>query len=206
MAYYHEVQYMTEDAPFVPSLLTETQYSIEEMRELARENDDFFLLSNIVEHLIEMDELRIAHEYVDVLAGKSLQYNSRYIDEEIANNPCVLLKHWFFHYIYYLTSPIDTETGGWLEYGAFIEEELENNSRYRPDESADSDYDDSEESTYIKVRGEHVKVAKSDENCSICLEDMEIDLVKTKCGHIFHKDCLSRVRNDNCPLCRSSIE
>ena len=47
-------------------------------------------------------------------------------------------------------------------------------------------------------------------DCSICLEDMEDTTIESKleCGHIFHKECISKwtVKNNNCPLCRSYIK
>jgi hypothetical protein len=44
--------------------------------------------------------------------------------------------------------------------------------------------------------------------CSICLEDINIikeDIVKLNCNHIFHLDCISKVENNSCPLCRGDI-
>lgn len=42
------------------------------------------------------------------------------------------------------------------------------------------------------------------ESCSICLE-VSGEKIVTDCGHTFHKECLSKVRNDSCPMCRSKI-
>ena len=44
-------------------------------------------------------------------------------------------------------------------------------------------------------------------NCSICLENDGV-WIKTKCGHIFHQQCLIKAKavNPVCPMCRGSIE
>ena len=46
--------------------------------------------------------------------------------------------------------------------------------------------------------------------CSVCLEKLDFSndhISVTKCGHIFHKRCLSRWtrQNSNCPECRKRI-
>ena len=48
---------------------------------------------------------------------------------------------------------------------------------------------------------------KCDEICSICLESMELNIVKTICQHNFHDKCLLDwiKLNTNCPLCRNSL-
>jgi hypothetical protein len=71
-------------------------------------------------------------------------------------------------------------------------------------------------SNFIKVANK-----KEDLNCSICLEEINIenyqhnktDLVFLNCDHVFHKQCLNtwvktKVQNFNnpdCPLCRNKI-
>lgn len=42
------------------------------------------------------------------------------------------------------------------------------------------------------------------ESCSICLE-VSGEKIVTDCGHTFHKECLSKVRNKLCPMCRNTI-
>ena len=42
--------------------------------------------------------------------------------------------------------------------------------------------------------------------CTICIESLNQNkIVKLKCGHIFHFDCISQCVNCKCPLCRSDI-
>jgi hypothetical protein len=43
-----------------------------------------------------------------------------------------------------------------------------------------------------------------EEMCAICLEEERVEAVwcKTACGHFFHADCLARVENSACPMCR----
>lgn len=56
------------------------------------------------------------------------------------------------------------------------------------------------------------KVFTKIQECSICLNDMIKDLaVSTKCGHIFHRQCLlnsleMRVHSKRCPNCRETME
>ena len=40
--------------------------------------------------------------------------------------------------------------------------------------------------------------------CSICLEDIEHDVFRTKCNHFFHFKCVMKL--DKCPLCRFNFE
>jgi hypothetical protein len=41
------------------------------------------------------------------------------------------------------------------------------------------------------------------DTCAICLEDS--DEVQLNCGHIFHKDCITQIIKNSCPMCRSAI-
>ena len=44
-------------------------------------------------------------------------------------------------------------------------------------------------------------------DCSICLETLKNTTnIKTQCGHEFHHDCLIKCINNNCPLCRTTLE
>jgi hypothetical protein len=50
-------------------------------------------------------------------------------------------------------------------------------------------------------------------DCSICMNKLstsggEGGLIKTKCGHLFHKTCLNRWLGDeiSCPLCRNELK
>lgn len=45
------------------------------------------------------------------------------------------------------------------------------------------------------------------EDCSLCLDGMytKDELFKTKCEHIFHKDCFDEFNLKICPLCRSDL-
>lgn len=48
------------------------------------------------------------------------------------------------------------------------------------------------------------------ETCSICLDDIHANTntnknVKLDCNHLFHYDCISKIKNNKCPLCRRKI-
>ena len=46
------------------------------------------------------------------------------------------------------------------------------------------------------------------EECSICLEVVDgDDVLKTNCGHVFHRDCIieALMHNKNCPNCRAEV-
>jgi len=45
------------------------------------------------------------------------------------------------------------------------------------------------------------------ENCPICLEDINEEIYKIPCNHYFHKKCLYSAcdYNYNCPICRQNI-
>ena len=50
------------------------------------------------------------------------------------------------------------------------------------------------------------------DECSLCLEPMKDDCVKTVCSHIFHRSCINKIHPINswsefvpCPLCRNSV-
>jgi hypothetical protein len=42
--------------------------------------------------------------------------------------------------------------------------------------------------------------------CSICLNTINNDNIKTQCGHDFHYTCLKKCKGDLCPLCRTKLE
>ena len=54
-------------------------------------------------------------------------------------------------------------------------------------------------------------------NCPICLEDCYYDndnndnndnykkTILLECNHMFHIECLKKIKNDTCPLCRQKI-
>jgi len=45
-----------------------------------------------------------------------------------------------------------------------------------------------------------------EETCSICLEPTSRrDVILSACKHMFHEDCISRLFNDTCPVCRCPI-
>ena len=51
------------------------------------------------------------------------------------------------------------------------------------------------------------KRSKSLGECVCCTDKMySRNTNKLKCGHSFHKKCLSKVKNGKCPLCRKEIE
>jgi len=50
----------------------------------------------------------------------------------------------------------------------------------------------------------------TEETCSICTEEIKDNCVKTKCGHLFHNDCLKKYLTQYCtrpicPNCRSEL-
>ena len=62
------------------------------------------------------------------------------------------------------------------------------------------------------VRNSYLQNIDNNQNCSICLEQMDInniqdsnDIVLTECGHLFHTRCLERHNGRTCPICRSYI-
>lgn len=42
-------------------------------------------------------------------------------------------------------------------------------------------------------------------DCPICLTNITTDLCITRCGHIYHAQCLSNWSHDSCPKCRESL-
>lgn len=54
----------------------------------------------------------------------------------------------------------------------------------------------------------HLYQYKCNEECSICLDSMSNDdrnIFILSCGHMFHKDCLSKMKMPCCPLCRKQF-
>ena len=41
--------------------------------------------------------------------------------------------------------------------------------------------------------------------CVICMVNLRGSHVKTPCHHYFHVNCLKRIANPSCPLCRKNI-
>jgi len=62
----------------------------------------------------------------------------------------------------------------------------------------------------ILIEMTSVKIENDEEVCSICLDKLnsEKEVIKTKCEHVYHKDCLtvSITTRDSCPLCRRRID
>jgi hypothetical protein len=46
----------------------------------------------------------------------------------------------------------------------------------------------------------------SDIECCVCFEELPEDVETTDCDHAVCQDCLSRLRQPTCPMCRSPIE
>lgn len=46
------------------------------------------------------------------------------------------------------------------------------------------------------------------ETCAICLDEQRESAVwsKTECGHHYHHECISKVNDNRCPLCRTELE
>ena len=51
------------------------------------------------------------------------------------------------------------------------------------------------------------KINDDDYNkCAICLENILSDkIIQLDCNHQFHFDCLKKITNNKCPLCRDEI-
>lgn len=62
----------------------------------------------------------------------------------------------------------------------------------------------------ILIEMTSVKIENDEEVCSICLDKLnsEKEVIKTKCDHVYHKDCLTVSINtsNSCPLCRRRID
>lgn len=43
------------------------------------------------------------------------------------------------------------------------------------------------------------------DECSICLENMETNNFETSCHHYFHRECLSLWKETTCPICRKYL-
>lgn len=44
------------------------------------------------------------------------------------------------------------------------------------------------------------------DHCSICLDNLNTEsTINLKCNHLFHRNCLKKITNNKCPLCRSRI-
>ena len=59
----------------------------------------------------------------------------------------------------------------------------------------------------IKINEGHLL---EDLECSICIDKFELeqDVIKLNCNHLFHKNCIKSHLlnyNSNCPLCRENV-
>ena len=48
-------------------------------------------------------------------------------------------------------------------------------------------------------------VTLADERCTICIGIEKGQLVETKCGHLFHQDCIEKIDDGKCPNCRRDL-
>ena len=56
---------------------------------------------------------------------------------------------------------------------------------------------------YIQM---YTKLGLESKDCPICMENINgTTLSLTHCGHFFHKDCISKIRNNTCPSCRKNL-
>jgi len=59
----------------------------------------------------------------------------------------------------------------------------------------------------VEVLLEHVEVAGGGQ-CSICLDDMDEQVVRLNCGHAFHRPCVTKwlvTKSQTCPLCKQQL-
>ena len=60
-----------------------------------------------------------------------------------------------------------------------------------------------------KLQGMAKLILRYKEECPICSEEIkdEAQIKATKCGHLFHKDCLNQwtSQNNSCPSCRTNF-
>ena len=64
------------------------------------------------------------------------------------------------------------------------------------------------ETKCLKCNDKIHKTNEDYEDCSICLEKIKSGNIKTRCGHIFHEDCINKWKNigkNTCPNCRGDI-
>ena len=101
-----------------------------------------------------------------------------------------------------ITSEYNHLTEKYINMKEDFEEEKEYNSNLEND-LRDLKYKNKEKITKIVEKFKILDKFKN-ESCSICLEVSGEKMV-TDCGHTFHKQCLSKVRNDLCPMCRNKV-
>lgn len=60
---------------------------------------------------------------------------------------------------------------------------------------------------YLKpMTTETTEMTDTDDCCCICLDTKTTGkIVISNCNHSFHEDCISKIINDNCPLCRKTM-
>ena len=69
-------------------------------------------------------------------------------------------------------------------------------------------YDGGEEKKESKIMLDDIKSFNECENvCAICLDELRIGTITTKCNHEYHKSCLSMWtrRKNTCPLCTRTV-
>lgn len=47
---------------------------------------------------------------------------------------------------------------------------------------------------------------ENEEECAICKENEPNRWYELECGHVFHMNCIKKVKNNKCPLCRKEIK
>lgn len=61
-------------------------------------------------------------------------------------------------------------------------------------------------STFNRFCSEHHHCYFPKDNCAICFEEIDTTQeVPLSCGHWFHKQCLTKLNRNSCPLCRREI-
>lgn len=57
---------------------------------------------------------------------------------------------------------------------------------------------------WMKTSYLNVNYIESNDDCPICMEKLE-KCVKTQCSHYFHYDCIEKINDNLCPLCRQYL-
>ena len=81
---------------------------------------------------------------------------------------------------------------GFEEAVKFIKDQNYNLYQSKDSQSKDSQLNDSQSKD-------------SQSQCSICLDNINDYVVKTCCAHYFHYDCIRQIKNNKCPMCRSTL-
>jgi hypothetical protein len=192
--------------------ITNSQMSLisNEAKRLAEENITQYFQEELNVELMELIHTHYIYDFCCENDSVFIKYIYNLLFNEYGLN---ILKYIYTFYIFYAEDKIEEAKKILLQILSdqykddIIQHFISNrqNNNFEDDIKVVLDEDTFEKLETLKI------TEKVDDNCAICLIPFEIEdeIIKLKCNHIFHKDCIKTQLcnySSKCPNCKTEIE